>query len=292
MNNIAVILKRINAERASSNISEACKIAEDFLLKKDDLNVWREYAWLLIQSNEQVKSIAIYRNLIKGQIRLNEWELAEARTMNSMYVLDNKHNIAYMHIPKCGSSTLKDLIHYLNTNLLKKEFSHTSIVDFYKVLNRNSLLSEDFQGWERLLVVRDPIERLRSYYAKNIISEGSLAREALGLSQYMSLSTRPSYSEVLVKFNEYRSCFKDFRHHTNSVVSMAGSNPNLYTKIISIHDIDKFIYECSKKFNITIPIIRNMKTSNKVKISESDIMMESVISEFYKSDYEAYGKYF
>jgi hypothetical protein len=292
MNKLKILLENINYQKASGNISEACRIAEKFLLTNDNYDVWRTYAWLLIQSNQSVNAISVYRNLIKFPRRLSDWEIAEARTIFSKFVLDEKHKIVYMHIPKCGSSTIKDLIYYIHTGNLSKEFSHSLIENFYIVINRNHLLNDEYKNWDRILVVRDPIKRLRSYYAKNIMTENSLVKECNGLTEYMGLKTRPSYSEILLRFFEYRAMFKDFRHHTNSVTSYAGNNPDIYTKIMGINEINNFIRKCSEKYNIHIPSIENMKNSNEINISNSDKMEEEMIANFYNLDYKIYGQYF
>lgn len=74
-------------------------------------------------------------------------------------------------------------------------------------------IDDNISQQQGFAIIRDPCERLASYYKGNIIERNSLANWAKGRAKYCSLSTKPSWQEFIANFFAYNLCFPDVHHH-------------------------------------------------------------------------------
>jgi hypothetical protein len=196
----------------------------------------------------------------------------------------------YFNVPKCGSSSMKDAFILATGGERKGEKSHfhishmTEVVPFQKI-------DSDYSSFTSMAIVREPQSRLRSYWNKNI-RDGSLRNEAKGRDTYYGLATFPDYGRFLRDFRRYRSVFRDFRHHTDSLVGYLGRSPGRVKNIFDISETAKAMAMIEKLSGVKLPDIRNMRSGlpfNDLTTKARDLEQE-ILSSFYADEIDLYFK--
>jgi predicted DNA-binding ArsR family transcriptional regulator len=205
-------------------------------------------------------------------------------------IIIEKYKILYTSIPKCGSSTVKDYLHYITTNKIVGTKSHIHLNPYTKLISFDSLKNE-YKNYFKFSVVRDPKSRLRSYYSKNISEGGSLRKGLVAKSS--NLNIKPSYAEILKNFQAYRNESIDFRHHTNPITRFLGDIPDRHNFIVDLNQLGDLIFKLENLVGFKLPKIHNMKAEN-VNLFHTidDALEKKILDDFYRDDYEIYLKYF
>jgi hypothetical protein len=276
----------IENEKAEAAIKELA----DFLLDRDNPHVWMKLAHAYQIVGEELVARAIFRNVI---LRIGDPHIVDVIAARIPYckpVVVKDLKTIYFNIPKCGSSSLKDAFILATGGDRKGETSHfhishlTEVVPFQKIDN-------DYSDFKSIAIVREPQARLRSYWNKNI-RDGSLRNEAGGRETYYGLSTSPDYERFLRDFRRYRSVFRDFRHHTDSIVGYLGRSPNRIKNIFDISETAKAMAMIENFSGVKLPEIRNMRSG----IPFSDLtpkareLEQEILSAFYADEIDLYFK--
>jgi hypothetical protein len=207
-------------------------------------------------------------------------------------IVIEKYQLLYISIPKCGSSTVKDYLHYIINSKVVGTKSHKFLNPYSKLISFDSLENE-YKKFFKFAVVRDPKSRIRSYYSKNIREAGSLRKGLIATSS--NLDRNPSYNEILKNFKAYRSESTDFRHHTKSITSCIGDKPDRYDLVVDLSRIDDLIFELEKFLDLKLPTIYNMKSKrndDSMFNLDTNALETKVLDDFYKYDFEIYQNYF
>jgi hypothetical protein len=283
-------------ELAQKNILEGNFIQGRDLIRKilndkDDLAGWKMYAELMIRMNNNLEAMAILRNVVFKLKNPHIADLISARVPYTKAIYHKGLDIVYIPVPKCGSSSVKDSFHRLLNGKYVGESVHSKLGDV-EILVKFSNLDEEYKDTYKFCVVRDPIERLRSYYKKNIIEEKSLVAESKYVNIPGQLSLLPSYQEIIKNFYQYRSLFRDFRHHTDPLTGFLGINAERYTHIYNMKTIDLLFSHLSSKANTDLKVVHQMKSKSTIDISSNyDSNEIELLRNFYKNDIEIYEKY-
>lgn len=275
---------------SEEKVKDAIKELSEFLLDRDNPQVWMKLAHAYQIVGEELVARAIFRNVI---LRLGDPHIVDviaARIPCCKPVVVKELKTLYFNIPKCGSSSLKDAFILATGGERKGETSHfhishlTEIVPFQKI-------DSDYSDYHSMAIVRDPQARLRSYWNKNI-RDGSLRNEAGGRKTYYGLTTSPNYEQFLRDFHSYRNVFRDFRHHTDSIVGYLGRSPNRIKNIFDISETAKAMAMIEDLSGVKLPEIHNMQSG----LPFSDLTPEAldleqeILSTFYADEIGLYFK--
>lgn len=134
----------------------------------------------------------------------------------------------------------------------------------------------------RIGIVRDPVKRFISCYKDRVANKNKD-----NVQSYVK-----NFNDFVINLEKIRTISRDIRNHTKPLIEILGTAKN-YNHIILTENIDTEFVSLIKEIsgNNDVPIVRH-KTSNKAKDiipSEEEIYL---IKEFYKEDYNEYGKYF
>lgn len=160
-----------------------------------------------------------------------------------MVVTIEKLKVAYFPVPKAANTSMKHLLHGIKTG---KRFTTTTdqatgavrhIHREYRTPKFSSIKSEDYRGFFKIAIVRDPVERVVSAWRNRVmhhkeLEDGSTAEKIhrVGLPQKPTL---PQFVECL---EEYRAVNKSIAVHTAPLVDFLGPSRNYYDLIFDISE--------------------------------------------------------
>ena len=281
-------LKTADTFLADEQAARAQAILWRFLEDRDHPAVWLKLSRAYRLLGDPIASRAILRNVILRVGDPHIMNIIAARIPYTKVIVMDNIKVVYVNIPKCGSSSLKDTVLLANKRELRGNTSHFHVRDFEKTIPFTDL-DQAYRDFKRIAVIRHPRERLRSYFAKNIDEASSLVKEAGGKPTFYTLSTRPTYNEMLAKFRQYRNVFEDFRHHTDSLVGYLGQDRLRYTHVFNLKDIDQAMKLLNPGAE-EMPKIHNMASKNTDHDAYNiDAEMEDkLIARFYSDEIKFY----
>lgn len=164
------------------------------------------------------------------------------------------YNLVYFPVPKIASSSFKSTCYFVKHG---KDFNVGS--------ERGGLtLSGHAPGWraqafdkkeldslgdyEKIVIVRDPIERIVSAFWNRVFVHKDLSEEKLGKNVFREMSVRPN--PRLVDFSEkidiYRAMSSSVRWHTNLISYFIGNDLGVYDHVFHMSEI-KNLYDFMRK---------------------------------------------
>ena len=201
--------------------------------------------------------------------------------------------LVYLSVPKCGSSTIKDGFLVGEGKPARGERSHHATRERSELVALDALRLQH-AGSDIVAIIRPPLERVRSYWKKNIAESSSLAREVHGRESFYGLSTHPSYLEILSNFHRYRAVFRGFRLHTDALPGFLGYDPGLLNILGTMRDINRVLSLIEERSGREVPKIYNMRspTEEHPVAPEIAALEEALMAGFYAEEMAYYGRYF
>lgn len=176
--------------------------------------------------------------------------------------------IIYHATPKCGCSSVKNMLFFMKNKTSKLNFE-SAHVWFPSHLFKNKHHC-DF----RFCVVRGPVERFISGYSNRIIYHRDIPP---------------------VKFDKFVNNFFKFyknekiKHHFRPQVDYIGHDPLYYTNIFWVHEMQKVSDFLSDISGIEVPVLHKQTGGRDKKPAPTEEQIK-FIKDFYKKDYEFLGK--
>jgi hypothetical protein len=289
---VAACLAQAEALLLDEEVERALTLVEKALEVHDHVGLWRFKKRLLIMLGEEAEAAALMTRILDLVYRPTPGELALVGSDRSAFTSLKDQKLLYLHVPKCGSTTVKDMLYHVLTGQSGEGHSHTLMQQQapYRFLVRGAL-RENFADWFKFLVVRDPIARLRSYYRFNLCFTNDLAKEFGARDSYLGLALQPDYREFLQKLPRYRQVFRTLRAHTNALADIAGEDCGVYDWIGSVRNMADLRAALSEKTGVAIPAIHNFRSKDMATFTP-DAALEDKVRATYARDYEAFGQFF
>lgn len=245
----------------------------------------RVQARLLTFMGDEAAADTILREIIPHIWQPGFWELAVAGSLQGYAVAAPKHKLLYFPVRKCGCTSLYNMMRSLNGEKALGEDVHE---DQGHTLVTFDTLRQDRPGWHTLLVVRDPIERVRSYYHGNIVGRDHLVVDTGGRNSFYGLPTKPDYDTFIGNFDAYRRTFITARNHTDPVTAFVGTDASLFDTVTTLSGLPDALADLSEKLGTPLSVPHDMKTNGEQTRGGSNDLLE----EFYSRDYEVFGDHF
>lgn len=287
----SVAVKAIADEARALFLAEqadtAMALVSNALQDHDHPRLKRMQARLLTFFGDEAAAGAIMRDIIPYIWEPGFWELAIAGSKQGYAVAAPEHKLLYFPVRKCGCTSLYNMMRGLNGKPPAGEDVHA---DQKHELVTFETLRNDYAGWHTLLVVRDPIERVRSYYHGNIIGRDHLVVDTGGRESFYGLSTNPDYETFIKNLDAYRRTFIVVRNHTDPITAFAGTDPSLYDTITTLNGLQDALSALSEKLGTPLSVSHDMKTTGHAS-PRQPALDDAALSDFYAQDYESFGRF-
>ena len=275
---------------AAGQAEAALALAGEGLAAEDHVRLWRLKARLLVFFQREREASEILQRVLPNAWLPGFWELAQAGLPLSYALLADTHKVAYFPVRKCSSTSLHNVMAVLDGRTSKGEEIHESIAQ-YTLIDRTQQ-RETLADYLSVLVVRSPIDRIRSFYHGNIVGRGHLVRDTGGKESFYGLSTRPSYEEFLDNFHGYRRTFTTVRNHTDPLAAYVGTDTGLFDWVGGMHQTRELIELLSARSGIKLPEFRDMQAGGAAEKPASYSAAEQALMEFYQADYDTFSNWF
>lgn len=198
-----------------------------------------------------------------------------------------KSKIFVTLIPKCGSTSLLSsfvaLEHDINTEPFPTVWNSSRTADRYRLED----LSQIQKFPIRLLIVRDPVERLLSFYNDKVVDNDDVLYRWLFRSKNWYQCERKSsklcagsgFEEFLNELCDDRSRLREDKHLRPQ--SKIAFEPYLYNKVIWVNQVNSLFDE------LGIPVMRETKNSSSQQLRKSHLSESLMkrIKAHYSEDY-------
>jgi hypothetical protein len=248
----------------------------------------RQAGLLLNRAGDTEGARRIYMELLERNPAQPLWLKYAAGVPAHDVILLEQYRIAYCPMPKNASSSIKARINFLmqGTNDV---YSHRFFTNVYETSQTTVL--PDLTNYYSFTVIRDPVERLLSYYQKNIIEEGTLARELEVNRARAILAARPSIEEFVARFESYAFYFDDVHHHTLPQSAYLRSVLPRLSRVYLISEADTIFEELSNRTGVDLEPTYLLKSSVGVRklLPDLSTSARNKLDSFYREDYELLG---
>ncbi|MBL4790772.1 MAG: sulfotransferase family 2 domain-containing protein [Kordiimonadaceae bacterium] len=268
----------------------ALAVVDAALAQNTHIRLERLKSRLLVLEGRDAEAGEILSRILPEVVAPGFWELALTGSARSFVRKAKHYDLLYFPAPKCGSTSIRNMLNILDGEANVGEYIHDQ-PDRYELIDHNQL-DEEFPDHRKLVIVRDPIERVRSYYFGNIEERDQLKIDVGGKDSFYGLSTKPSYDEFLDRFMAYRRVFITVRHHTEPATSYAGSDAGLFDKIGSVRKLAEVTEYLSDLTGVSLPLVHDMQTKRSKTKPEGFSAAEQSLQKFYARDYSVFGEWF
>ena len=184
---IVTIAEKATSLFAGEEAEAALALVEDKLAQGEYVRLLRLKARLLVFLGRENEAAEIQRQILPKAWHPGFWELAHSRLPLSYALLSKKHNVAYFPVRKCSSTSLHNIMALLDGRASMGEDVHDSVAP-YEMIDRTNQ-RQTLAGHLAVLIVRSPIDRIRSYFSGNIAGRAHLVLDTNGKDSFYGLST-------------------------------------------------------------------------------------------------------
>lgn len=198
-------------------------------------------------------------------------------------IIDNK--VAYWETPKCASRTVMGygyLLRYPESYINSSEMFLSNNYTYAKIRKESKKWMKNTDDYPiRFCVVRDPVDRFISAFSNRILFRRMIpSGMKINIHSFIETFDNPEYYEA----------YTDIKHHLLSQVYYLGNNPDFYTHIFNMSQINSLKSLIEENSGVRLPelTLNVSDKSSKPWISPSEIQW---IKDKFKKDYEIYGKW-
>ena len=173
--------------------------------------------------------------------------------------------VVYSPIPKSGSTSIKsaflgiDDVH--GGDSAHRRGPHRTF-DGERVRNDRLRLGDlQLDDHYRFAVVRDDIERFRSYHQRNVVESGSLQRAVKGRDEFFGLPTLPTIDELAINLAKYQYLFLDVRHHTLPTRAYLHRDVDFYDDVFELSELDQLVERLAEHTGTRLEVEHKLRSS-------------------------------
>ena len=201
-----------------------------------------------------------------------------------------KHKLLFVNAPKCAGTSLKFMLYdYLDES---RRESEVHIGNRFSAQKFDAKVIKKCKNYYKFCVVRDPVDKLISCYNNRVIDKKILLKRHRYFLK--GLSPTPTFDVFLQKLHLYQQASPDIMWHSRKLVFFLGNNANIYDDIFSISEVNTRlipILEKKLKSKLKRPV-KNQTICKMVKKNNLSNKQIKKIEQWYRKDYETYGRFF
>ena len=194
--------------------------------------------------------------------------------------------LAYLPIPKCASTTLKQIFYSLKFN---QEYSGP-IEQIHQFWYPHTDVLENLQnldGYFKFTVIRDPVKRLLSCY-KNLVLHYKIfwSKPVQGKVENAGLKQEPDINSFVENLENYFQFSDAITHHALPQNKYIGKDLGIYDLICPIENLENLRQIISQKANVEIEFPRLQTAGPKITLKDLTEKSLTKLIEFYAEDYQ------
>lgn len=222
--------------------------------------------------------------------------------------------LLYYRLFKCGNTTINGWIELINDDGVYKEIEAIAKVNNEKISDMSMEFSTYNGAVDRAMlkrkspiqrriikrlqhleiprrqkkgastksfcVIRDPLSRFYSAYTHLVMRHNVFGKY---------ISVEEFIRGIKTKTSDREMAWKKAISHTNPIVQSIGRDPNVFSDIFNINEMDKVKKYMEEKSGKSLPKFHF--NSNKVEKYETSKIIEEFVKKRYAEDYKVYGKW-
>jgi len=222
-----------------------------------------------------------------------------------MPIICENIGVAYFNIPKCASTSLKSYFYEIKTGQPRP-----SVLD---VKNRERYIRymaspfekinwQDYEGYDKIAVVRHPVRRIVSFYNDKIVRRKHVQNKIGKIKVKAALKAHnlpivPDFDTFVNHFDKYRFASWVVRGHTYPLSYFLGTDPSIFTTIYGMHELHllhQFILSRGGSQGVEFYHKNSVKMNEKRRLRLEDVTASTRarLCARYAEDLEIFGQYF
>ncbi|WP_101068164.1 sulfotransferase family 2 domain-containing protein [Roseovarius salinarum] len=207
-----------------------------------------------------------------------------------------KHGLAYISVPKVACTSIKRFFFEIENGRPFQGFrangKNYNIHKLYPGKSFDALPARQLAPLQRFTVVRDPIARFLSCYGNRVGFHRELNKKWLGeKGRDLGLKPNPDVHTFIERLEDYLSVSRPVWWHCRPMVDILGTDPEYYTKIFDISEIEDFRSTVCSMTGGNAQIGRHQTGGEKIPRDELTGDEISFLTDYYSRDYEVYGQF-
>ena len=199
--------------------------------------------------------------------------------------------LAYFPVPKVACTSIKEFLYEIGYG---RPYAPTERKDGTRIYIHQIIKTEEFDtldlsrmdGFHRIAVVRDPIERFLSAFGNRVIYHRELSVDRAGPAlARLGLPADPHLDAFIEHFAGYRAAVPSIRHHTDPAVAFLGTNPTYFTRVYRFSELAALAEDVRKLTGVTVQMPRRQTGGPKFARSALSPRQTARLQEFYAADY-------
>ena len=212
-----------------------------------------------------------------------------------MGIVSNRLKLFVTASPKVASTSLKQAFFMLENGFPFRNYStnggvHDIHSAVYPTRSINEYDKKKFTEFRKFAIVRDPVERLVSFFNDKIIDNDCLSLcQSDGLRKN-NLTSKPDFDFFVENLTDYRQSVLEVKHHTDPLIEFIG-DAGWYDAVFSVDQMESLQTTISKLTAADFSVPCHNQSKRVLLSSALSGKTMDKIRDFYAEDYVAYGRY-
>lgn len=213
-----------------------------------------------------------------------------------MPIVLDEFRLSYTPVPKVACTSLKSFMFEIENGWRFRAFKRNGKTQFIHQIyptTEFAAIARRTAGYDRLLVVRDPIRRFLSAYSNRVAHHRELSLEKAGEAlRAHDLPPDPSMAEFVEKLDLYRAASASINHHVQPLAVYAGTDAGYYSRIFRMSELEDFKAAVESLTGRTAAVEHLQTGGPKLSVDDLPAGALERLKDFYAADYATYGEWF
>ncbi len=187
--------------------------------------------------------------------------------------------IAYMAVPKAACTSVKAALAHVDPDVVippEKDITVYTWHGIYPTRRFRPHRWEEYEGWWRFTVVRDPVKRLLSVYTNRIAQMNDLKNSRKLKDGRANLPVDPDPDYFFQNLEAYKQASSAIKHHALGAWLFTGRKPLKYDRVYRIEELGDLAADLSARTGAHVSFPRKNKSD--MPLTLADLKPETIDS--------------
>lgn len=203
--------------------------------------------------------------------------------------------IAYMPVPKAACTSVKGALALIDpdTDITLDELAqrHEAAHALYPTMRFRLHRWQNYEGWWRFTVLRDPLSRLLSVYTDRVVGRDEL-RNSPKLRRQTELTLEPDPDFFFQNIRAYMPLSSVIKHHALPTKLFVGDDLHVYDEVYTLDRLTDLQRDLSERSGQTVVLPRHNKSKMRLSYDDLQPKTQAVIRDFLAPEYDHLSDYF